>query len=248
MVASFSLQQQADDDVADGNNNNGNNNNNNERKNSWNWSVIFAEQSHEAARARCMLWWRVLHDRWQSPMLRRRWQPEGSGWCSVCAAARPDAMLALGTTAHVFIECDEAQRVWHWLRDVWRALTDGGELRCDARAILSGFALPSVRAWRPLRRLRLALFVECFGAIADAQERAGRSERVVDEEASSRSAAFRVAPLVLARLAVRERARQEFEDARVNGEQAMRNFRTSWAQRQVLCSVSKDFKLQLQEC
>ena len=97
----------------------------NKHKNSWNWSLIFAEQSHEAARARCMLWWRVLHDRWQSPMLRRRWQPEGSGWCSVCAA-RADRMLALGTTAHVFIECDEAQRVWHWLRDVWRALTDGG--------------------------------------------------------------------------------------------------------------------------
>ena len=192
-------------------------------------------------RARCMLWWRVLHDRWQCPVRRQRWQADVSGWCSACGWR---SGVARGTTAHVFVECDEAQRVWHWLRDVWRALTDGGELRCDARAVLSGFALPAVRAWRSLRRLRLALFVECFGAIADAQEQA-RSKHADAAVPRSGRDVFRVAPLVLARRAVRQRAQQEFEVARVKGELAMRKFRTSWAQRQVICSVIEAGQLQL---
>ena len=203
----------------------------------WSWSVIFAENAHEVARSRCMLWWRVLHDRWQSTERVQRWQADESGWCSVCSEG------TLGTTAHVFLECAEALRVWHWLRDLWRKLTDGGELRCDARAVLSGFALPAVRAWRRLRRLRLALFIECFGAIADAQQQACRARR--EQRGGDDAREFRVAPLVLARRAVRERVQKEFEAARVKSEVAMLAFRSSWAHRQVICIVSESGKLQV---
>ena len=198
----------------------------------WSWNEVFRAASCLASRARCLLWWRILHNRWNSNERARSWDPGETGLC-------PHGCGVLGSTAHVFVECREAVAVWHWLACLWRRITDDGELRCDARAVLSGFALPVVRSWRPLRRLRLALYTECLGAIADSNHAARRVRRELGNPE------FLPKPQQLAVRAVRLRVRQEFESASVLGERALEKFATLWQVGEVICSVGVDGALEV---
>ena len=197
----------------------------------WRWSVIFGEAAHEAARPCSMLWWRLLHHRWMSNERACRWMPGlQSAACSLCGEAS-------GSTAHVFVECRDACAVWGWLCELWRRITDGGELRVDARAVLSGFALPRVREWQPLRRLRLALFSECLGAIAAAHSVARHVQLLRGQHVHLRR---ELRPLARARHDVRARVRREFEAACVKGSRALATFEQGWQVRGVLCAVRRE--------
>ena len=180
----------------------------------WSWQEIWRAAAHTEARSRSILWWKILQNRWCSPERASGWQRDESGLCPLCGGP--------GSTAHVFVECREARVVWMWLAQLWDRITDGGVLRIDHRSVLSGFALPAVRAWRPLRRLRLALFCECLGAIVDAHWAA---RRVPLEFRVSESL---LSPYRLAFEAVRTRARYEWEVARFGGAQAKERFAATW--------------------
>lgn len=198
----------------------------------WRWSVIFGEAAHEAAQPCAVLWWRLLHCRWTSNERACRWMPGlQSPACSLCGEQA-------GSALHVFTECRVACAVWQWLRDVWRRITDGGELCLSARSVLSGFALPRVRQWRALRRLRLALFSECLSGIEAAHSAARQAQLALGGRAVPLRSSLR--PLARAQLNVRSRVRREFEEACVRGSQALEVFAGTWQVRDVLCVVHRE--------
>lgn len=198
----------------------------------WRWSVIFEEAAHEAAQPCEVLWWRLLHRRWMSNERAWRWMPGlHTAACSLCGAAT-------GTVLHVFAECRDACAVWGWLRDVWRRITDGGELCLEARSVLSGFALPRVREWRPLRRLRIALFCECLNGIEAAHSAARQAQIARGQGPVPLRHALR--PLARAQWNVRARVRREFEQACARGSLALEVFTGMWQVRDVLCAVRRE--------